>query len=342
MRGKRAGGAALFWENCWGRGRGGGFVPAERGRGRKLMGRARPLAWLLGPRSSRPRAAGVRPQAPPAAGGRGETRDVPLRESPVSPWAAAGGAGGEGQAAGGACVVKPPPRRRPRGALALGRWPAPRDPPASWSRVAASTGRGSPFPPQKLFSGLFRWLRPVPQPACRPPPDTPTPASLGVASCGGERYAARDSTPRARSSLPRPPRASAPLRSPVLGGRPEHPPRLAAPPGEGPAGEHRAASPPAEHARARRAAGVLVLRVPLGLARRAPKRVRRGAGDVGGRVVPACPRARLRWAPSPGQASIGTRTSPDSPGHLLRPPYFHTPLYRPVLQPGCLPHPTAW
>lgn len=81
MRGKRPGGRLSFWVSCWRRGWRRGFALGERVRGRKLVGRARPPAWLLTVWFRQPRGPRPRPRSLP----RQMVGGHPSRTCPGSP-----------------------------------------------------------------------------------------------------------------------------------------------------------------------------------------------------------------------------------------------------------------
>lgn len=208
-----------------------------------------------------PAGAGDGPQMPSAAGGRVDTADVPVRESPASRWAAAGIGEREGASCWWCLCRDVPTRNCPRGVLALGRWPVPQDPPGCSSRVAATTGGGPPILSPKVVLRTFSLASPR--------------TSAGVLSWGRPPSGATNEAGRVAlpgTPIPCPQLFSAapepvPPAQLYLGGPSDllfPTPGLAAPPDEGPTGYHRA-SLRTGHSQARRAAEALVLRVPLGL-----------------------------------------------------------------------------
>lgn len=192
-------------------------MPRERVRRRKLTGHARPPAWAargVFPAPAGDREGGGCPKCRSAAGGAG---GHPRRHCARKPGVALGrsGRGGREGASGWRRACREVPTRNcPRGALALGRWPVPQNPPVPWSRATASAGRGSPFPLQKLFSGPFSLASPY-CPAGTSPGRPPSP--------GADNGAGTVALPGTLLSVPAalsrgPPRSQRPRRSPILEG----------------------------------------------------------------------------------------------------------------------------
>lgn len=177
------------------------------------MNRARPPARLLEACSPHPRGPGTGPKCPlrPAGGWTPPTYLCEKARRRAGPQRAL--VRGKGRAVGGVFVVMSPPATVHGACSPSAGGLFRRTRLAVRPESLLPRGGGPQFSPQKLFSGLFRWLRPVPRPAC----------CLGGGLPRGllmRREGLRSPAPpsRARSSFPRLP-SQCPLHSFILEGR---------------------------------------------------------------------------------------------------------------------------
>lgn len=229
---------------------------------------------------------------------------------------------------GGVCAVRSPPAAA-RGARQVSRTA---EPAAAWSRVAASTGKAGTFLLPKSYLDF------APQLARRLQAPIPHGLLIGWEGlrCPGSPC----------PQVPSGPRAFAPCAA-LSWMAVRAPSRACSPSREGPAGEQSMVTDGTP-------SGVENCwgACPVGLERGCSWHAGHPSG-CGGLwktwecVVFVSPRARLPWAPSPGQENTGT-TARTTPASLGRPrglysssaPIFRVALHHPVCQTGCLPVPS--